>query len=729
MRKRIGSGGGPAFALVLALALALPAAAATFTVNVASDSPDAVTPDSLCDVDTASPGLQCSLRAAIEEANATAPVGDSIHFNLAAPFIVAVITPLPAITSPLAIDGTTQSGFAGAPLVIVEKGGSFVDHGLQFIAGADGSSVRGLEIRGFAGADPIGAIALLGAGNVTVAGNYLGPITGGSVNNSGVFIITANNRIGGSAAADRNVISGNDDNGAGVDIREGGNDNVVVGNYIGTDPTGLLALGNSFGLFLEGAARNRIGGSTSGERNVISGNTSTGVEISGAGDDNVVIGNYVGVDAVGTAAIANGTGIAVEVHPARTRIGGAVPGERNIVSGNTFVGIFLTAIATSVRGNYVGLDPAGTQAIPNGDGIVLRGFAEDVDNVIGGSNQGDRNVISGNEGNGVLCSSPRTVIEGNLIGTSASGQQALANGNALGGGSGVQIFDPLEGAVVRRNVISGNRNEGLVIGGAFGGPTNDSIVEGNLIGLAADRATPLGNGKAGLMIGRAGGAVGTIGGTGNALGGTVAGAGNTIAHNGGPGVVIEPPPQGGPQSTGNPIRGNVLFGNGGLGIDLEDDGPTLNDDNGLDADDGPNRLQNFPLITAALTGGASTSVSGSLDSLANTTFALDFFASVTPDPGGFGEGERYLGSTPVATDGAGKATFSVVLPIGAAPLSFVTATATAVTGPNAGDTSELSPAFASDAPITAIPTLDVLGLTVLAMGLALVSWRWLARRP
>src|SRR5262249_58258690 len=100
-------------------------------------------------------------------------------------------------------------------------------------------------------------------------------------------------------------------------------------------------------------------------------------------------------------------------------------------------------------------------------------------------------------------------------------------------------------------------------------------------------------------------------------------------------------------SVENSIRGNSIFSNGGLGIDLGNDGVTVNDH--LDPDVGPNNLQNYPLATAVVPG-ASTEILGSLDSLANTTFALDFYASPTADPSGFGEGKRYLGSANVTTD-------------------------------------------------------------------------------
>ena len=138
--------------------------------------------------------------------------------------------------------------------------------------------------------------------------------------------------------------------------------------------------------------------------------------------------------------------------------------------------------------------------------------------------------------------------------------------------------------------------------------------------------------------------------------------------------------------TGNQIRGNSIHSNSRLGIDLGRAGVTANDLG--DVDTGPNNLQNFPVLTAAQ-GGATTRVEGTLNSLAGTSFALDFYANTTANPSGYGEGERYLGSTTVTTDASGNASFSVELLSATLPGEFVTATAT----DPAGNTSEFSAVF------------------------------------
>jgi hypothetical protein len=133
----------------------------------------------------------------------------------------------------------------------------------------------------------------------------------------------------------------------------------------------------------------------------------------------------------------------------------------------------------------------------------------------------------------------------------------------------------------------------------------------------------------------------------------------------------------------NTLRGNSIHSNGGLGIDLDEDGVTPNDAG--DADGGANRSQNFPVLSGVLAG-ASTAVTGSLHSRADTSFTLDFYASAEADPSGFGEGQRYLGSAVVTTDTDGNALFEVTLEAGTVPGESLTATAT----DPSGNTSEFS---------------------------------------
>src|SRR5262249_21341419 len=151
-------------------------------------------------------------------------------------------------------------------------------------------------------------------------------------------------------------------------------------------------------------------------------------------------------------------------------------------------------------------------------------------------------------------------------------------------------------------------------------------IQGNFLGTDATGTQPLGNTGAGVRV---------FSGTGNTVGGTAPGAGNRIAFNTGAGVLIA-----GNAGPGNAVLGNASFANGGSGIDLKNDGVTANDP--LDADSGPNGLQNFPVLTAAVTGATGTTITGTLQSTPDTAFRVELFAGDAADPSGFGEGQSYL---------------------------------------------------------------------------------------
>ncbi|MCA9067122.1 MAG: right-handed parallel beta-helix repeat-containing protein, partial [Planctomycetaceae bacterium] len=143
---------------------------------------------------------------------------------------------------------------------------------------------------------------------------------------------------------------------------------------------------------------------------------------------------------------------------------------------------------------------------------------------------------------------------------------------------------------------------------------------------------------------------------------------NTITASLDDGVLIES------TSTSNSLLQNSIYANAGLAIDLGPDGVTAND--ALDADTGANNLQNFPVLTNALAAGSTFTVSGSLNTEANKTYRIEFFASTAADGSGYGEGERYLGYTTVLTDGSGDATFHASLLASVTAGEFISATAT-----------------------------------------------------
>jgi photosystem II stability/assembly factor-like uncharacterized protein len=288
------------------------------------------------------------------------------------------------------------------------------------------------------------------------------------------------NVIGGGSAGERNVISNNGYYGISISSSA---TNTVSGNYIGTDATGSATLGNGMGGvdIEDGAQRNVIGGTTAGERNIISGNSTNhcGVCISGAGaDHNRVSSNYIGTDVSGTIAKGNGgEGIWIWGGASYNTIGGPTEGERNLISGNgAGVAVWDTGtVSNTVAGNYIGTDASGTIAIPNGSGVSIRNGASY--NLIGGNSatpggacSGECNLISGNRWNGVDIQHTGTmgnVVSGNYIGTDATGTAAIPNND-----NGVFIKNGASYNLIggdtpgERNVISGNGDDGVSMHGS-----------------------------------------------------------------------------------------------------------------------------------------------------------------------------------------------------------------------------------------------------------------------
>lgn len=533
-----------------------------------------------------------------------------------------------------------------------------------------------------------------GGNNSSVQGNLIGLPASGSTGtgngNDGVFITNGATgcAIGGSAIGHRNIISGN--TGDGVEINGAGtNSNTVAGNRIGTDAAGTTARANTGrGVFITASAQsNTVGGLTSqpGSQpgNLISGNSSAGIEINGTSSAttslNVVQGNMIGLKANGIEALRNNSNGVLISSSASNTIGGSDPQARNVISAHnttaTSDGVDVTGDASdnnTVAGNYIGTDLSGNVAIPNANGVSIAASADN--NVIGGATPtpgaAPGNVISGNSGNGVVVNGTNVnnnSVVGNLIGTDATGSSDLGNAdngvlvtnNATSNQIGGATSTPGAGL---GNVISGNDSDGIELSNA-----GNILVRGNLIGTHANGFSPIPNLGHGVHSS-------ANNATANAVGGTEAGASNVIAYNGGDGVFV---------ALGSvTIRRNSIHSNSGLGIDLGADGVTPNDAG--DADAGANSLQNFPVITDARTG--STVVTGTLNSTPSTTFQIDFYSSATPDETAHGEGETYLDSTSVTTDASGNASFNHTA-TATAPLGHViTATAT---NPS-GHTSEFS---------------------------------------
>jgi titin len=392
--------------------------AATFTVNSTNDPGTAG-----CDA------TECTLREAIDATNANnnAPTIDTIEFdipsidtNCAATTNVCTISPtsggMSQITESLTIDGYSQTG-ASAATATAEAALKIELSGAGSPAGATGlrittanSTVKGLVINRWTEGVRISDSGV--PGDVTgnqVTGNYIGTDWSGTADLGNIFgVVVENapeNTIGGTTAGARNIISGNDARGVTI-FDPGATGNEVIGNYIGIQKDGFSSRPNIFGVFIENAPGNTIGGTTAGASNTISGNgtsnSGSGVKIVGASaTDNKVMGNYIGTDKNGTAKLGNNnSGVLIE-NASENTIGGTEAGARNVISGNNGNGVRIEGTGNKVMGNFIGTDGSGAQDLGNnGSGVLILAR----DNTIGGTAAGASNVISGNNGTGVFIS-------------------------------------------------------------------------------------------------------------------------------------------------------------------------------------------------------------------------------------------------------------------------------------------------------------------------------------
>jgi len=466
------------------------------------------------------------------------------------------------------------------------------------------------------------------------------------------------------------VLDGYTQPGASPNTQPNGDDAVLLieidGSNTGSATKGIVLDGDN--CTVRGLVVNRFG--------------STGIEIHGNG--NTVEGNFVGTNPAGTAALPNGNGgIVVGVFGTHSNdtIGGTTPAARNLVSGNVGPGIVIEGTGNVVAGNFIGTDATGTSALGNSDRGV---FVNNTGNSVGGPTVASRNVISGNN-RGIQFNGSNHFLQGNYIGTDVTGTFAIANVNEgvnVNGATGVLVggIAAVPGTPPG-NVISGNLGVGLDLFADSSGIQ----VQGNTIGADASGANLLGNSLSGVLVN----------GHDNFVGGVAAGAGNLIAFNGtdmkllGSGVEVE----NNASFVANAIRGNSIFGNARLGIDLRaaadgTGGVTPNDPG--DADTGANGLQNFPIITSAVPvlPSSGTHVVGTLRSTPSTTFDLDFYSNPAclAHPHDFLQGQTYLGSTQVTTDGSGVSPIDVTLAPTIQPGERVSATAT----DPSGNTSEFS---------------------------------------
>lgn len=455
-----------------------------------------------------------SLRQAIVDANSTV-AKDEIQFNVLSPnVVIRPLTKLPEITSPLQIDATTQPGYAGSPVVTLD--GSLIAE--QSVSGLElqttQSRIAGLAIHSFSG----NGIVVSGGSNNIIEGNYVGldaqesPLANGLM---GIRITnSANNRIGTPALG--NLISGNTQAGINVagDFSTG---NRIQGNQIGTGANGESAMGNEDGVLISFGASSTIVGTDgdgiddASERNLISGNNRFGIRISEA-SSNIVAGNWIGLNQPGNTSIPNGEdGVYIDTSSSMNLIGSDADGqsddlERNVISGNVRDGIIIrdNSARNIVSGNYIGTTPDGNSPLPNTLSAVSM-WQGATENLIGTQDgQYIGNLLSGNLGNGVwIGNSHSNTVSGNLVGVNAEGNAALPNmgrGVTITRGSTLNRIgtnDNGNSDASERNVVSGNRNQGILINEPG---TNENVVSGNFIGTDLTGQSRVPNTSTGILI-------------------------------------------------------------------------------------------------------------------------------------------------------------------------------------------------------------------------------------
>ncbi len=676
-----------------------------------------------------------SLRQAILDANLNAGT-DTITFAIPGTGVqtITLSSSLPSLDDSVIIDGYTQPGSTPNTLANGTNAQILVDidgnGSVGLYVAAPACKIRGLVLRNFEvdnAAIEFADVVEGGNGqNSQISGCFIGtmpdgvtagvPITvtpGDGVQTNGADNIT----IGGPNLADRNLISGNANG-----VRLISNSNTVLNNLIGTQRDGETALSNQQnGVLVSSTASNTIGNANFALGNVIAGNAAFGVYIRhpnssssgntitnnrigvsatgqalGNGDDgvhfdgergstisgniiganggdgielqaidvdgelqgcfsNVIAGNFIGSDAQNNNLGNADNGVNLGLKSAQNTVGQSGASGSNVIGFNGDNGIALIGDPnnvvgfTTIKNNFVGISADGTTALPNqSTGISIQNATS---TFIGGLGSSDGNVISGNGGNGIeFTNSNFAEIKSNLIGTNAVGNAIVGNGG--NGISSMGSTDLVIGGTNGRNVISGNGGNGIILLGS-----SNNNVQGNSIGTNTTGNAVLGNGSNGVAVQ----------GVNNRIGGTGTGETNFIAFNGATGVSVSV----GGASAGNAIRRNAIFANGALGIDEGAAGVTPNDTPDSDG------VQNFPVISSASTLGTSTTITGSLSSIPNTNYELDFFRNTSADPSGFGEGQTFIAKQDVTTDAAGNANFSFTTSAVSAG-RFITSTATSL---------------------------------------------------
>jgi hypothetical protein len=583
----------------------------------------------LADGDLALGQLSAAQQALVTGTPDQTGVTDTIDFNIPGSGVQTIqpLSQLPIVTHQVVIDGYTQPGSSPNTLAVgdnavltIQLDGSLAGGAAGMEITAGNSEVMGLVVSNFQSS----GIFLTGTGGDVIEGNFLGtdPTRQLAAGNSvGVAIQCGGNRIGtdGSGSTDipggtsgyaaRNLISANNDTG----IRVGADNNVVAGNFVGTDATGTKPLGNvQWGVVVIGI-QNRIGvrgqdPDPSAERNLISGNGS-GVLLQGGGQ-NVLAGNFIGTDVTGTRPLGN-SGIGLDISQSNGNLIGTNGDgvgdtlERNIISANQYDGVDISQGSNNnvLAGNFIGTDVTGTQPLGNTRAGINVNYGSSFNRIgtdgLSADNADEANVISCNGGQidlGSGAPGQGNLIAGNFVGTDI-------NGNLIPGfttGSGIDVLgdsnDQIGGSPTLANTIAGN-NHGVAVTGTS---TGISIRANSIFDIAPGLGIQLGPFS----------------------------------------IVDIPNTPGGPHA-------------------------------------GPNDLQNHPVLSAAVADSATRVVGTLNSTPSTTfTIDFYANDSDKGNGGAYGPGQYYLGSATVTTDGSGNVSFNVSGLAPTTPGEWISATAT-----------------------------------------------------
>lgn len=371
-------------------------------------------------------------------------------------------------------------------------------------AGISGNAYNMIFQNNLISGNTTAGIAVSGSHGLIFYGNKIGTDISGTYAIPNATGILAENiydcNIGSTNIVDRNLISGNTD--CGVLIYSSGSyNNEIVGNYIGTNILCTDTVPNGNGVMIVSSASNIIGGTATNAENVISGNRGAGIVINGTGaNENLIVGNYIGVDATGNAPLSNHYGVIIKGDADNNKVGGNYSATRNIISANHEIGVYIEASdGNVVSGNYIGTNLTGEEAFYyEGTDSLIQANGVEINtvskfNIIGGNDLGERNVISGNRVYGAIYYGQvsENNIAGNFIGTDATGSYAIPNA------TGICVDDASNHNIIENNLLSGNVSYGLFI---VTTGSDYNIFRGNNVGLNYLGEFPIPN-DVGLLIG------------------------------------------------------------------------------------------------------------------------------------------------------------------------------------------------------------------------------------